>query len=197
MGVPAEKLRVRGDEPGLFFKTWLKAPLKTAAYGPSSPALASAMARAAKAGTDGPVIELGAGTGALTTALVESGVAPDRLILFESDPEFVAVLERRFPGARIVGGDAYAAPATLDVRDAVAVVSGLPLVQNPGRARYVVDCLDTLCRPAARFCQLTYLPGSPVPLADLPGLDHHVSKTIWANFPPARVWSYWRSAASS
>lgn len=195
MGGTSEKIMAGpGDAPGLFFKTWLKAPLKTAAYGPSSHALALAMARAAMIGRDGPVIELGAGTGALTAALVERGVSPERLILFESDPAFAEVLEQRFPGARLVAGDAYAAPDTLGVTDAAAVISGLPLVQYAGRARFVVDCLDKLCRPGARFCQLTYMPSSPVPLSGLPGLEHHVSRTIWANFPPARVWSYWRAA---
>ncbi len=195
MAGQVEKLRERDDAPALFFRNWLKSPLKTAAYGPSSPALATAMARAARIGPDGPVIELGAGTGALTVALVEAGVTPDRLILFESNPAFVAVLEQRFPGARIVAGDAYAAAKELDVRDAAAVISGLPLVQYPGRAAYVIDCLDILCRPGARFCQLTYMPTSPVPLSELPGLAHEVSRTVWANFPPARVWSYWRPVA--
>lgn len=180
------------DAAGLFFRSWLKAPLKVAAYGPSSRALARRMFEEARIGADGPVIELGAGTGALTAALVEGGVDPKRLVLYESLPEFVAVLTERFPGARIVSGDAYAAPVELDIDDAAAIVSGLPLVQYPPRAAYVTECLDRLCRPGARFCQITYMPSSPVPLKQLPGIAHRVSATIWGNFPPARVWSYWR-----
>jgi len=38
--------------------------------------------------------------------------------------------------------------------------------------------------------QLTYMPSSPVPLSLLPGVEAEVTPTIWANFPPARVWSY-------
>lgn len=178
------------NEALLFFRTWLKSPLKTAAYGPSSPALARAVAEAARPGREGPVVELGAGTGALTRALVHAGVAPERLILFESDPQFVASLRRSFPGARIVSGDAYDAPALLGAIGAAAIVSGLPLVQHPGRAAFLLDCLRTLGRPGARFVQLTYMRGSPVPLARLAGVESEVSSTVWRNFPPARVWSY-------
>lgn len=176
----------------LFFRTWLRAPLKTAAYGPSSPALARAMAAAARPGSDGPVVELGAGTGALTAALVEAGVSPDRLILFEADPAFAAMLRDRFPGARIEGGDAYAAPARLGAIGAAAVVSGLPLIQMPAepRAAFVEQCLAEMARPGARFAQLTYMAGSPVPVERIAGIKAQVSPTIWRNFPPARVWSY-------
>ena len=181
--------RIRG-EALLFLRTWLKAPLRTAAYGPSSPALAREVARMARPGDSGPVVELGAGTGALTQALIEAGVEPGRLILFEADEGFAAMLARRFPGARIVGGDAYDAPGLLGRIGAAAIISGLPLIQHPGRAEFVLACLRELGRPGAHFAQLTYMPGSPVPLARMPGVQTRVSPTIWRNFPPARVWSY-------
>jgi phosphatidylethanolamine/phosphatidyl-N-methylethanolamine N-methyltransferase len=166
-----------------------------AAYGPSSPALARAVAVAAKVGRDGPVIELGAGTGALTDALVDEGVSPDRLVLFESDAGFADILRRRYPQARIIGGNAYGVVDIPGLGNAAAIVSGLPLVQVPAapRAKFVIDCLRTLGRPGARFVQLTYMPASPVPLGLLHGIEADVSRTIWANFPPARVWSYYLS----
>jgi phosphatidylethanolamine/phosphatidyl-N-methylethanolamine N-methyltransferase len=181
--------QVRG-EALLFLRTWLRAPLKTAAYGPSSPALAREVARMARPAESGPVVELGAGTGALTQALVEAGVAPSRLILFEADSGFAAMLERRFPGVGVIGGDAYRAPEALGPIGASAIVSGLPLVQHPGRARFVLDCLRTIARPGARFVQLTYMPGSPVPLRQIPDVEAQASRTVWRNFPPARVWAY-------
>lgn len=186
---PPQSFQVRG-EALLFLRTWLKAPLKTAAYGPSSPALAREVARMAQPGQAGSVVELGAGTGALTQALVEAGVAPSRLILFESDAAFADMLRHRFPGARIIDGDAYRAPDLLGSIGASAIISGLPLVQHPRRAEFVLACLGRLAAPGARFVQLTYMPGSPVPLAGMPGVRALVSPTVWRNFPPARVWSY-------
>lgn len=180
----------------LFFRTWLRAPLRTAALGPSSAGLGRVAAREANIGTRGPVIEFGAGTGALTAALVAEGVSCDRLILFESDPGFQAVLRRRFPGARVIGGDCYGGIDALDAENVAAFVSGLPIVQEPAdrRAAFVLSCLDRLGQPEARFVQLTYLPFSPVPGSLLPGISIRQSATVWANLPPARVFSYWRPA---
>jgi len=182
----------RRSDAWQFFRTWLKAPLQVAAYGPSSPALARAVAAAARPGRDGLVIELGAGTGALTEALVEAGVTPERLVLLESDVGFADLLRRRYPRARVIGGNAYGVIDIPGLGGAASIVSGLPLVQVPAepRARFVIDCLTRLGRPGARFVQLTYMPSSPVPLSRLPGIGAEVSRTVWANFPPARVWSY-------
>lgn len=190
-------LMTSGQGDGLlFFKTWLKAPLKTAALSPSSSGLGRLAAREAAIAADGPVVEFGVGTGALTAELVAMGVAPERLILFESDPAFQEVLKSRYPAAKVIGGDCYSAVGSLDISDVAAFVSGLPLVQEPAedRARFVLNCLDRMGRPAARFVQLTYLPVSPVPANLLPGVTVRRSPTVWSNIPPARVFSYWRPA---
>ena len=55
---------------------------------PSSKVLARAMARYVDPDGEGPVIELGPGTGPVTEALVESGVNPSRLVLVEFNPTF-------------------------------------------------------------------------------------------------------------
>ncbi|WP_204307634.1 rRNA adenine N-6-methyltransferase family protein, partial [Klebsiella pneumoniae] len=57
---------------------------------------------------DGPIIELGPGTGAITNALIERGVDPARLVLVEYSPSFCALLRDRYPTATVVQGDAYA-----------------------------------------------------------------------------------------
>jgi phosphatidylethanolamine/phosphatidyl-N-methylethanolamine N-methyltransferase len=183
-----------GRDGVLFFKTWLKAPLKTAALSPSSVGLGQMAAKEACVSGNGPVVEFGVGTGALTEQLVAAGIAPERLILFESDPSFQDVLRARYPDAQVIGGDCYQAVKSFDLRDAEAFVSGLPLVQEAEDARsdFVLNCLDRMGRPSARFVQLTYLPVSPVPARLLPGVHIRRSPTVWANFPPARVFSYWR-----
>jgi phosphatidylethanolamine/phosphatidyl-N-methylethanolamine N-methyltransferase len=179
----------------LFLKTWLKAPLKTAALSPSSAGLGQMAACEAAIPGDGPVVEFGVGTGALTAELVAMGVAPARLVLFESDPAFQDVLRSRYPEARVIGGNCYQAVRSIDIANAAAFVSGLPLVQEPARdrARFVLDCLDLMGRPSARFVQLTYLPVSPVPAKLLPGVTVRRSPTVWSNMPPARIFSYWRA----
>ena len=80
---------------------------------PSGPLLTRALALTAvreMQGRDGHVIELGAGTGEVTKALLAAGIAPDRLALVERDPELVAFLRRHFRGPRIIEGDAARLP---------------------------------------------------------------------------------------
>src|SRR4029453_7385811 len=118
----------------LFLKRWLRRPLATGAVMPSGRLLAEAMARTTRAvidGRPGHVVELGAGTGEVTKALLAAGVAPDRLVLVERDPEFATFLRRHFTGPRIVEGDAARLPRLLadhGMAPIPAVVSSPPCV---------------------------------------------------------------------
>ena len=64
----------------LLFKLWLKNPFKIGAVAVSSPELAAAMARHIPNRAEGYVVELGGGTGPVTRAILECGVARNRLV---------------------------------------------------------------------------------------------------------------------
>ena len=122
------------DDEVRFLRSWIEKPLHMGAVMPSGRLLARTMARYVDIQSDGPVIELGPGTGAITNALVEHGVDQKRLVLLEFNPGFCALLRERFPLAKVVQGDAYRLRDSLwDALDvpATAVVSGLPLVTKP------------------------------------------------------------------
>lgn len=176
-----------------FLQSWFQNPLRTGAVSPSGRALARTMAGYVNPDDDGPVIELGPGTGPVTAALIARGVAPERLVLIEYNPEFCNLLKARYPGATIIRGDAYDMRATLNGRldkPAVAVVSSLPLFTKPAPERedLVAQAFALSC-PGAPFIQFTYAVVSPVPPA--PGRIHAVrSPRVWRNLPPARVWVY-------
>ncbi len=192
---PLKLARTLQDE-ARFLRSWLDNPLMTGAISPSSPFLAAAMAREVDPSLPGPVIELGPGTGPVTQALIERGVAQERLVLVEYDPEFCRLLAKRFPRARVVRGDAYALDVTLrGLLDApaAAVVSSLPLLTRPEeeRAQLLLAALR-LMAPDAPFVQFTYGLVSPVPRG--PGVAARVSPPVWRNIPPARVWVYRREA---
>ena len=146
----------------------------------------------------GPVIELGPGTGAITSALVEHGIDQRRLVLVEYNPSFCALLRDRYPQAKVVQGDAYRLRDTLwNVlgrnglgQPATAIVSSLPLVTKPmlTRLRLIRDAFATLS-PGAPFVQYTYSVVPPIPKS-LPGVSTEASERIWMNLPPARVWVY-------
>lgn len=190
----------RGDlaDEARFLRSWLDKPLVTGAVSPSGKALARMMARYVDPAEPGLVLEIGPGTGPVTEALIARGVAPERLVLVEFNPEFVPLLERRFPGVTVVRGDAYAARAALEGRlDAplTATVSSLPLLTKPvrQRARLLEDCFD-MSRPGAPFIQFTYGLAPPIPREAI-GLTTAIgSPRVWLNLPPARVWIYRRPA---
>jgi phosphatidylethanolamine/phosphatidyl-N-methylethanolamine N-methyltransferase len=176
-----------------FIRSWLEKPLATGAVVPSGRALARTMASYVDTEGQGPVIELGPGTGPVTEALVEHGVDPARLILVEFNPTFCKLLRLRYPAATVVQGDAYALQRLLGglVRQsAAAVVSGLPLFTKPlkMRLRLMYDALG-LMAPGAPFIQFTYAMVPPIPKA-LADVTAEASERVWMNLPPARVWVY-------
>ncbi|QIB33830.1 class I SAM-dependent methyltransferase [Ancylobacter pratisalsi] len=176
-----------------FLQSWLQNPLRTGAVSPSGRALARTMASYVDPKSDGPVIELGPGTGPVTAALLARGVAQERLVLIEYNPQFCDLLKARFPQATVIQGDAYDMKGTLEGRldaPAAAVVSSLPLFTRPAQQRHgLLRQAFGLCCSRAPFIQFTYAVVSPVPL-ETGTLDAHRSPRIWANLPPARVWVY-------
>src|SRR5579859_2021951 len=187
------KRGIRLDDEVRFIRSWIERPLSIGAVTPSSKMLARAMARYVDPHSDGPVVELGPGTGPVTAALVEAGVDPSRLVLVEFNPAFCRILRTRYPSATLVQGDAYSMRRLLEtllLQPAAAVVSGLPLVTKPmrQRLRLIRDAFD-LMLPGAPFVQFTYSVASPLPRR-LSGFSVEASERIWMNIPPARVWVY-------
>jgi phosphatidylethanolamine/phosphatidyl-N-methylethanolamine N-methyltransferase len=182
-----------------FFRAWMAAPLRTGAQLPSGRELAKAMAAAVNPDAPGVIVELGSGTGAITQALVERGIAEERLILIEADPQFCALLKRRYPGARVLAGDAYAAPKMLrelDVGPIAAVVSGLPLLtQKPMKRQRLLLGLLRLGMPGSAFVQFTYFYRSPIPIGTH-NIESDASPIVWWNLWPARVFTYRRPATA-
>ena len=192
------KLEERFADEARFIKSWFDSPLTTGAVTPSGRFLARAMARCVDPHADGLIVELGPGTGPVTEALVARGVPVDKLVLVEYDASFCKLLERRFPGAHVLRGDAYRLSDTLKHLNGAAVstiVSSLPLLNRPERERLqLLDEAFALMGPEGAFIQFTYGLVSPMPLktsrraaADYRG---EVSNPVWLNLPPARVWRY-------
>jgi phosphatidylethanolamine/phosphatidyl-N-methylethanolamine N-methyltransferase len=191
--VRALKKPLRLDDEVRFLRSWIEKPLHMGAVMPSGRLLARTMAHYVDGDSNGPVVELGPGTGAITNALIEHGVDQKRLVLVEYNPGFCALLRDRYPLAKVVQGDAYRLRDSLrDVlgAPASAVVSGLPLVTKPmqTRLRLVRDAFLALA-PGAPFVQFTYSVAPPIPRS-LPGVSTEASERVWMNLPPARVWVY-------
>ena len=191
--VRASKKPLRLDDEVRFLRSWIEKPLHVGAVMPSGRLLARTMAQYVEVKSEGPVVELGPGTGAITSALIDHGVDQKRLVLVEYNPGFCALLRDRYPQAKVVQGDAYSLRDTLwNVLSvpAAAMVSGLPLVTKPmlTRLKLIRDAFIALA-PGAPFVQFTYSVAPPIPKS-LPGVSTEASERIWMNLPPARVWVY-------
>ena len=191
--VRALKKPLRLDDEVRFLRSWIEKPLHMGAVMPSGRVLARTMAQYVDIKSEGPVVELGPGTGAITSALIEHGVDQKRLVLVEYSPSFCALLRERYPLAKVVQGDAYTLRDSLRnvlSAPASAVVSGLPLVTKPmlTRLKLIRDAFLALA-PGAPFVQFTYSVAPPIPKS-LPGVSTEASERIWMNLPPARVWVY-------
>ena len=185
-----------------FFLRWLRRPARLGAVVPSGPALAAALAAEIDTRAPGAVVELGSGTGRVTAALVDVGVAPETLVAIECEASFCALLAARFPGVRVVQGDARALKRLLthnEVGPVKAVVSSLPLLNLSERERRaVLTQVAAVLTPGGVLVQYTYGPAEPVPSglrAEL-GLTGERSHWVLVNLPPAAVWRYRRAGSA-
>ncbi|GJD85115.1 class I SAM-dependent methyltransferase [Methylobacterium haplocladii] len=194
---PAGDRRDPLEDEARFLRSWFERPLVTGSVTPSGKMLARTMASYVDPRMSGPVIELGPGTGPVTEALVRRGIEQERLILVEFNPKFCALLQRRFPRATVLQGDAYRIRETLKglvEMPCAATISSLPLFTKPMEQRMeLLQSAHDLMQPDAPFVQFTYAVVPPIPAkCEAGSYTASRSNKVWLNLPPARVWVYRR-----
>ena len=165
----------------------LRNPASTGAVLPSSRRLANAMANAAL-GADA-VVELGAGTGPVTEALLRKlpGVP---LIAVELQVSMARRLQSRFPAVDVRQAPAkQVVDSLIDRPGRLVLVSSLPFRSLPKDVG--AETVDSICRFLAhshdrKLVQFTYQPRAP--FAAPRGLRWHRRAVVWRNTPPAGVW---------
>lgn len=181
-----------------FLAAWARAPLKIGALTPSSKSLARAMARQVDLGMEGMVIELGAGTGAVTQGLVEALIPPERLLIVEREPRLFGVLHTHFPQLKIVRADAAELAQVMEeckVEKICAIVSSLPLLSMPRGVRIHIESrMAAAIASGGKIIQFTYGPTSPIPHDRWRSLRIYGKRRqfVVSNAPPAHVWVYQR-----
>ena len=141
----------------------------------------------------GYVVELGAGTGAITDALLKRGIPADRIVPVERSETMVKLLRRRFPSLSIALGDATELRSLLktwlpnDALEISYVVSSLPLRSLPENVVVsIVQEIYHVLPEHGKLLQYTYdLRKTPHPF--LANFRRCRTAVVWANIPPARV----------
>jgi phosphatidylethanolamine/phosphatidyl-N-methylethanolamine N-methyltransferase len=176
----------------LFLRRWLANPLQMGSIIPSSPRLGEIIARQIDSQSDSLVLELGAGTGAITKILINEGISPKRIAVVEIVPEMADHLRTKFPKTTVLHADAFNLPIHL-LKDTATeigtVICGIPLVLlNEAKQRQFIQQIEAVA-PGRGFLLYTYCITSPLPYRSL-GLE--ARRLAWTplNFPPASVWHY-------
>lgn len=176
-----------------------------ASVAPSSRRLAHAMLEGLPFSGVRTVVELGAGTGAITRVLLENLSPQATLLAFEINPEFITYLRHNFSDRRLVLLNARAENLGHELRcrgyDRVdAVVSSLSLRFMPDyRQRAMQEGLAPFMDERSVYTQYQYLHGVRLENgklqrhSSLPFLREYFGsiqcRTIWRNLPPAQVFT--------
>ncbi|MDG4798322.1 methyltransferase domain-containing protein [Micromonospora sp. WMMD1082] len=181
------------------FLEFLKNPMTVGAIAPSGPALAR-VATAVVPRTGSPVVvELGPGTGAFTDAVQQRLAGRGQHIALEINPRFAEQLAARHPAVDVVNADAATLETVLaqrGLRRADAVVSGLPwAAYAEDQQRSVLSGVVAALPPGGVFTTFAYVHARWAPPARrlLHSLQARfdevvISRTVWANLPPALVY---------
>jgi phosphatidylethanolamine/phosphatidyl-N-methylethanolamine N-methyltransferase len=185
------------DERRLFFRRWLRHPIRLGAVLPSSIALTRMISQHATMNHDGIVVELGGGTGRVTRSLLKAGIPADKLYVLELDPELCAFLKKSMPGVHVILGDARDLPSLIPCEylgKITTVISGMPMTAMPFEVqRSILQAAFQVMTPEGQFLQYSYRPVSPLSIE-----KHHLMKkrlgVTFKNVPPATVWQYLKAA---
>ena len=155
------------DEDFRFFRGWMDNAKAVGSVTPTSRFCARSMASVINPQSGLPVLELGPGTGPITRAILERGIAPGNLYSVEYSEDFYEHLKAEIPGVNFIHGDAFDLDKTLGENRSLvfdSVVSAVPMLNfaMATRVALVEDLLNRI--PAGRpVVQITYGPKSPVP----------------------------------
>jgi phospholipid N-methyltransferase len=183
---------------GTFLRHALVDQVRIGAIAPTSPALAQRLARLVPPTPELRVLELGAGTGAISAAIGPRLGPGARHFALEREPALVAALTRTAPWASVIVADA----TELKVRLAELGVSSVDLVISTLPWSYFTSTMQSTILAQVRsvltaqgqFATVSCLtarfnPRSRVFQSQLDAAFARVETTpvSWANIPPARL----------
>ena len=190
--IQAAQAEPRSYGLSLFLRRWLANPLQMGSIVPSSPALCRRIVAQVRRAPDEWVIELGAGTGVVSRALVAGGIPHSRIILVEIERKLAGHLRETMPGTDVIEGDARALPELIPLSRhgrVGTVICGIPLVLLSVSQQHRFIQAMAAVAPGRGFLHYSYCATSP-----LPWRKHGLlaRREAWTplNLPPASVWRY-------
>jgi phosphatidylethanolamine/phosphatidyl-N-methylethanolamine N-methyltransferase len=174
----------------LFLYEAIMHPSRVGALFPSSKRLANNLVQQVSKNPSGLVVELGAGTGAITTALLNQKRSFHQLIVVERSAKLANHLIQCFPELSIIQGDACQLHKLINKFTSSpiqAIVSSLPLrTLSPSTIEKIGIEINQVLIKGGLYIQYTYsLWGKP--LCPSSKLKLVKQLWVWQNLPPARI----------
>lgn len=186
-----------------FVGAFLKEPLKVGAFWPSSPQLSRSIVDGCDLPSRELVVELGPGTGAFTSLILERMNQRSHFFAVELSQTNARLLRRRFPRVQVFEDSAERLTSYLDLRDgqkADCIISGLawgnmmPATQNK-----IFDAVLDSLAPGGLFTTFAYVHARllPTSMRFRKRLFDHFKRVettpiVWRNLPPAFVYRCWK-----
>lgn len=191
-------MEIIGSKPIEFIKGTLRNPSMVGSIIPSSKYLAREFTRGVEVAEDAAVLELGPGTGPITEHLHGEMDDPSLYVGIERDPEYVDLLQRRFPEMTFVEGSAADMVEHLEAagfEGADVIISALPFSTLPQHVMAeIYDGLEELMEAGTQFRTVQYAHAWPMASAErfrrhmnrMFG-QHTRSPIVWRNVPPGYI----------
>lgn len=177
----------------LFWRRIFRYPAKIGAVCPSSRFLANKMVSLLPEKIE-TLLELGAGTGAITRKLYQTDYK--QLVIFEYDSQFCDHLKKHYPGAIVINDTIECLNQYRQIQHwpvVNAIVSSIPLLNFSKSVKIqILTELLAVMPVGGTLVQFTY--GINNPAVDMTSDWHNAVETsahkVWLNIPPATVWCY-------
>jgi phosphatidylethanolamine/phosphatidyl-N-methylethanolamine N-methyltransferase len=186
----ASRIKNGVGQQALMLRELINNPRDMGTLCPSSDALASAMADAisSRRMKAGAFVEIGAGTGPVTAALLKRGVPSGRLMVIEKSPALAESLARRFPevDVRCCGAETMGL-CVGGFHPVRAIISSLPFRSLPEDVSVAIMAeVEKILAPGGLFVQFTYALLGEMPF--IPASFRKVrTRFVPLNIPPAKV----------
>ena len=179
-----------------FRRAAVRHPQRIGAISPSSTQLAALLASVVPTAGEPVVIELGPGTGAVSSVITARLPHDARHLAVELDPAMAAFLRHHHEGVEVINADARDLRELLAEAQIVrvaAVVSGLPwsLFDSGSQERILQQVADAI-GPDGVFTTFAYAHARALPTArsfrralERTFDDVQISRIVWQNLPPA------------
>ncbi len=178
-----------------FLKEFFRNPSHVGSVCASSKFLASAMIQYIPFAKDGLIIDLGAGSGAITRQLLESGIEANRILAIDRTNGFEKAFNENCKGVPLCIGDACQLEDVLNFyapnQKVCAIISSLPFRVMPDEivCQVLSEIKKIVNQHNSILVQYSYAWWKYYPLKNY-GFSPNSKKMVIRNLPPARVEMY-------